>query len=408
MRKKSLILFILLSIFSVSFVFAENCVQYIKKGETPNVFNTCVKKENPSAKGGILFDITQKTEKNKGYYFEFHPANKAELLKSGNPRNQVDYYVIYKVEKKTDNITGHYKNEWDWDNKKKFAYATDKGKIVLWAKNSKNQKLDKWKVLTDLNWYDIKNRRMEFERAKDYQFVINSKTKDHDNDGIPNAYDANLHPEKSDKDKDGIIDEADSDADGDGKTDKGKGDKDGDGISDNKDPTPNGSDKTNEKSDEEKATDISNTVVKADAQSPQGEFKVMALSDYCKKKKQDRTGLVRYDPVCDTYWKKDKKLNAGKEFLNTLERVLSWITKTAILLGFGMIVWAGFLYLKSSADPESKKEAKGFFKKIAIGLFFILFAFLIVQLILNFFAKGGVDGPWSGLDKDKQIQKNSK
>jgi hypothetical protein len=56
------------------------------------------------------------------------------------------------------------------------------------------------------------------------------------------------------------------------------------------------------------------------------------------------------------------------------------------------------------SDPKGKQEAKSLFTKIAIGLLFILFAFAIVQLILNTFTKGGVRGDFSGLDPNKKIQ----
>ena len=56
-----------------------------------------------------------------------------------------------------------------------------------------------------------------------------------------------------------------------------------------------------------------------------------------------------------------------------------------IALGFSVVViaYAGALYMISEGNPNKLKEATEMFRKVAIGILFILGAWLIVSLILN-------------------------
>ena len=56
-----------------------------------------------------------------------------------------------------------------------------------------------------------------------------------------------------------------------------------------------------------------------------------------------------------------------------------------IALGFSVVViaYAGALYMVSEGNPGKLKEATEMFRKVAIGILFILAAWLIVSLILN-------------------------
>lgn len=63
-----------------------------------------------------------------------------------------------------------------------------------------------------------------------------------------------------------------------------------------------------------------------------------------------------------------------------------------LALGFSVVViaFAGFNYMISGESPGKRKEANESLKKVAIGIFFMLAAWLIVTLITNSLLQGGV------------------
>lgn len=65
---------------------------------------------------------------------------------------------------------------------------------------------------------------------------------------------------------------------------------------------------------------------------------------------------------------------------------------TIFVLGFSSVViaYAGFLYLTSQGNPGQLSKAKDVLQKIAIGIFFILAAWLIVRLIATTLLNGNV------------------
>lgn len=56
-----------------------------------------------------------------------------------------------------------------------------------------------------------------------------------------------------------------------------------------------------------------------------------------------------------------------------------------LALGFSVVViaWVGFNYMISGTNPGKRKEANQMLQKVAIGIFFMLAAWLIVTLIAN-------------------------
>ncbi len=58
---------------------------------------------------------------------------------------------------------------------------------------------------------------------------------------------------------------------------------------------------------------------------------------------------------------------------------------TTIALEFSVVViaWAGAKYMISGDKPNERREANQMLRKVAIGIFFILAAWLIVTLVLN-------------------------
>lgn len=71
------------------------------------------------------------------------------------------------------------------------------------------------------------------------------------------------------------------------------------------------------------------------------------------------------------------------ELIEAVKHLVSWGVTFA--LGFSVIViaWAGYKFMISGANPKERTEAKNMFLKVAIGMGYILGAWLIVTLILN-------------------------
>lgn len=64
-----------------------------------------------------------------------------------------------------------------------------------------------------------------------------------------------------------------------------------------------------------------------------------------------------------------------------------------LALGFSVVVIAfvGFNYMISGANPGKRKEANQMLEKVAIGIFFMLAAWLIVTLVANSLLKVNVN-----------------
>ncbi len=75
------------------------------------------------------------------------------------------------------------------------------------------------------------------------------------------------------------------------------------------------------------------------------------------------------------------------ELLELAQNIMNFMIAIAIPLSAIAFAWAGFLYLSSAGSEDKIKKAHGIFKKVAIGLFFVLAAWLIVWLIVSVLLK---------------------
>ncbi len=108
------------------------------------------------------------------------------------------------------------------------------------------------------------------------------------------------------------------------------------------------------------------------------------LTDYCEARGKDGKsgGFINYDGACE------KNESAFGELTSTTNRVLKWIVNMSLLIAAAMAFYAGWLYIASATDPGARSKANSIFKGVAIGLFIIFSAWLMVKFILFFFAKG--------------------
>lgn len=78
------------------------------------------------------------------------------------------------------------------------------------------------------------------------------------------------------------------------------------------------------------------------------------------------------------------------DLLKAVEHALNYLVTLTLSFSVVVIAYAGYLYMISGDNPGKRKEANNMLTKVAMGIFFILAAWLIVSLIL----KGlGVDSP---------------
>ena len=65
---------------------------------------------------------------------------------------------------------------------------------------------------------------------------------------------------------------------------------------------------------------------------------------------------------------------------NNILKFLIWMSVPFATVMFG---YAGFLYMRSGDNPSNREKAKKIFMNIAIGIFFILAAWLIVYTLIS-------------------------
>ena len=100
-------------------------------------------------------------------------------------------------------------------------------------------------------------------------------------------------------------------------------------------------------------------------------------------------------------------VGAALQFVQNIMNVM--ISLALIALTF-FLVWAGFLFIMSATNPESRSKAKGMLLNAFIGLFIVLSAWLIVDFILKtlYDPSDKKFGPWNKilvLDGSQCIEK---
>lgn len=69
--------------------------------------------------------------------------------------------------------------------------------------------------------------------------------------------------------------------------------------------------------------------------------------------------------------------------ITLMVNIFNELVKLGIVFSSIAFAYAGFLYITSSGDPGKVSRATKIFTNFAIGLFLLLGAFLLIQLILN-------------------------
>ena len=94
--------------------------------------------------------------------------------------------------------------------------------------------------------------------------------------------------------------------------------------------------------------------------------------------------------------------------LQIIQNLMNFGISFAIIVATVIIAWGGFLYIFSSANPESRNTANKMLINAAVGLLIVLSAWLIVDFVMKSLY-GGQFGPWHeilGVGGDECIQKN--
>lgn len=82
--------------------------------------------------------------------------------------------------------------------------------------------------------------------------------------------------------------------------------------------------------------------------------------------------------------------------LQFIQNIMNVMISLAVLAMTIFIVWAGFLFVMSATNPESRSKARGMLINAFIGLFIVLSAWLIVDFIMKqLYDGGGKFGPWN-------------
>ncbi len=72
-----------------------------------------------------------------------------------------------------------------------------------------------------------------------------------------------------------------------------------------------------------------------------------------------------------------------EHLLAAVQKVLTWGRNFALMFSVIVIAWAGFNLMISGDNPSKRNDAKKMLGKVALGIVYILAAWLIVTLLLN-------------------------
>ncbi len=76
--------------------------------------------------------------------------------------------------------------------------------------------------------------------------------------------------------------------------------------------------------------------------------------------------------------------NCGySDLLKLVNNIIKWIILISVPVAAGVLAWAGFNIMLHADNMGKRKEAIDMIKKVLIGLFFILAAWVIVSTVLN-------------------------
>lgn len=81
------------------------------------------------------------------------------------------------------------------------------------------------------------------------------------------------------------------------------------------------------------------------------------------------------------------------DVIRAIQKLINWGIVFGLAFSVVIIAWGGGLYLISGDNPAKRKEANGMFVKVGWGIFYILAAWLIVNLIFGALVNESIPGP---------------
>lgn len=86
----------------------------------------------------------------------------------------------------------------------------------------------------------------------------------------------------------------------------------------------------------------------------------------------------------------DSKMCDFNSFIGTLNFIIEWLIKIAVVIFTLTLVWGGYLYVTSGANPGNKDKAKKVLWNTFLGFIIMISAWLIVHTLLKMLV--GADG----------------
>lgn len=71
------------------------------------------------------------------------------------------------------------------------------------------------------------------------------------------------------------------------------------------------------------------------------------------------------------------------DLLKAVKKVINWMIIFTLQFSVVVIAWAGFNFMTSGDSASKRTEAKEMLRKVALGIFWVLAAWVVVNLIAN-------------------------
>lgn len=81
--------------------------------------------------------------------------------------------------------------------------------------------------------------------------------------------------------------------------------------------------------------------------------------------------------------------------LQFIQNIMNVMISLAIIFMVFFIVWAGFLFVMSATNPESRSKARSMLINAFVGMVIVLAGWLIVDFVMKTLYGGGTFGPWN-------------
>lgn len=80
------------------------------------------------------------------------------------------------------------------------------------------------------------------------------------------------------------------------------------------------------------------------------------------------------------------------DLISAVKRVINWLILFTLQFSVVVIAWAGFNFMTSGDSASKRTEAKEMLRKVAVGIFWVLAAWVVVNLIANTLLTQAVKG----------------